>query len=127
MVMASASYEPDYDAPHASRVFVREFLAGQGANDLTEVGQVLMSELVSNVVRRAHSPIEIDLMWENATLRAEVRDGSSILPGIAELAGADGGYGLTIVEALSQDWGMRQLAHGKAVWFTLERPPSPLQ
>jgi anti-sigma regulatory factor (Ser/Thr protein kinase) len=121
MDTTSASYAPDNGAPHESRRLVRDFLVRQGAEDLVFVGEVLISELVSNVVRHAHSPIDVDLNWNDGTLRAEVRDGSSIIPAVAELADADGGYGLRIVEAFAQDWGIKQLEHGKAVWFTIRR------
>jgi anti-sigma regulatory factor (Ser/Thr protein kinase) len=121
MATTSAEYTPDADAPHESRSLVRRFLAQQGADDLSYVATVLVSELVSNVVRHAHSPIHVELGWEDDTLRVEVRDGSSILPAVAELATEDGGYGLRIVEALAQDWGVRPLADGKAVWCSVHR------
>lgn len=121
MATTSAAYEPDADAPHESRALVRRFLEQQGADDLSYVGEVLMSELVSNVVRHAHSPIHVELAWNDDTLRLEVRDGSSILPAVAELANEDGGYGLRIVEALSEDWGVRALDDGKAVWCSVRR------
>lgn len=121
METTSATYAPTTDAPHASRRLLRDFLGRRGAADMSFVGEVLLSELVSNVVRHAHSPIEVDLSWDDGTLRVEVRDGSSILPAVAELADEDGGYGLRIVEALSEDWGIRQLDDGKAVWCTLTR------
>ncbi len=121
METTSAEYSPDTDAPHSSRIFVRDFLARQGADELSPVGEVLMSELVSNVVRHAHSDIRVELGWDHDTLRLEVRDGSSILPAVAELANEDGGYGLRIVEAFAEDWGVRTLAQGKAVWCTVNR------
>jgi anti-sigma regulatory factor (Ser/Thr protein kinase) len=116
---ASATFTPQHDAAHESRVLVRDFLNRQGASDLADDGELLISELVSNVVRHAHSPVEVDLHWEHDTLRADVRDGSSILPAVEDLAGADGGYGLRIVAAIARDWGVTQLEKGKEVWFTL--------
>jgi anti-sigma regulatory factor (Ser/Thr protein kinase) len=127
METTSATYEPTNDAPHESRMLVRDFLADRGAADLSFAGELLVTELVSNVVRHAHSPIEVDLSWnDNDMFRVEVRDGSSILPAVAELGDEDGGYGLRIVEALAQDWGVRQLVHGKAVWCTLTRGSTAL-
>jgi len=104
-------------------MLVRDFLRRQGADDLVFAGELLMSELVTNVVRHAHSQIDVEVTWTDETLRAEVRDGSSIIPAVSELANADGGYGLRLVDALAQDWGIRQLDQGKAVWFTLDRAP----
>jgi anti-sigma regulatory factor (Ser/Thr protein kinase) len=121
METTSATYEPTNEAPHESRVLVREFLVDRGATDLSFAGELIVTELVANVVRHAHSPIEVDLSWNDEMFRVEVRDGSSILPAVVELANEDGGYGLRIVEALAQDWGVRQLDEGKAVWCTLTR------
>jgi anti-sigma regulatory factor (Ser/Thr protein kinase) len=121
MATTSATLEPDDDAPHHARTLVREFLARNAAADLAEAGELLTTELVSNVVRHAHSPMQVDVAWDDTTLRVEVRDGSSIIPALAELADADGGFGLRIIELLALDWGVRQLDHGKAVWFTITR------
>jgi anti-sigma regulatory factor (Ser/Thr protein kinase) len=119
MDSVSAEYQPDYDAPHESRAFVRDFLIRQGAIQLVFVGELLLSELVGNVVRHARSPIHVELTWDDDTLRVEVQDGSSILPAAVDLATEDAGYGLRIVEAIAADWGVRQLERGKSVWFTL--------
>ena len=121
MATTSATYPPTADAPHESRVLVREFLADQGADDLSPAGELLVTELVSNVVRHARTSVELDLEWADDTLRLEVRDGSSILPAVVELANQDGGYGLRLVEALARDWGVRPLESGKAIWCTVTR------
>ncbi len=124
MVTSSADFPPDVESAHESRAFLRDFLAGVGADDLVPIGTLLVDELVSNVVRHAQSPVHVELAWSEETLRLEVQDGSSILPAVAELADADGGYGLRIVEAFAQQWGIRSLPDGKAVWCTLTRPGS---
>jgi anti-sigma regulatory factor (Ser/Thr protein kinase) len=121
MVTTSATYDPTAEAPHESRELVREFLADQDADDLSPAGELLVTELVSNVVRHARTSIELDLEWDDDTLRVEVRDGSSILPAVVELGNKDGGYGLRLVEALAHDWGVRPLDHGKAIWCTVSR------
>jgi anti-sigma regulatory factor (Ser/Thr protein kinase) len=117
----SSEYDPDYDAPHQARALVRDFLNREGADDLVFLGELLLTELVANVVRHAHSRLNVTLTWDLDTLRAEVRDGSSILPAVADLADEDGGYGLRIIDVLAQNWGVTQLEEGKAVWFTLRR------
>jgi anti-sigma regulatory factor (Ser/Thr protein kinase) len=121
MATTSATYAPTTDAPHESRKLVREFLARQGADDLAPAGELVVTELVSNVVRHARTSIELDLAWDDDQLLLEVRDGSSILPAVVELGTEDGGYGLKLVEALAQDWGIRPLDRGKAIWCTMTR------
>lgn len=121
MESSSAEYPPTVNAPHDSRVLLREFLEAHGADDLAYAGELVMSELVSNVVRHAHSDVTVDLTWYDDTLRVEVRDGSSILPAVADLGDEDGGYGLRIIEAFADDWGIRPLTEGKAVWASVRR------
>jgi len=121
MADESQTLEPVSEAPHQSRILVRDFLARHDAEQLADASDLLISELVSNVVRHARSTVELNMHWDDDTLRVEVRDGSSILPAIVDLAGADGGYGLRIVAALARDWGVTELGEGKAVWFTLRR------
>src|SRR3954467_6287562 len=88
MADESRSLQPGSAAPHQSRVIVRDFLARQDADQLAEVSDLLTSELVSNVVRHAQSTVQLEMHWDDDTLRVEVRDGSSILPAVVDLAGA---------------------------------------
>jgi anti-sigma regulatory factor (Ser/Thr protein kinase) len=120
------TFEPTLQAPAASRAFVREVLAIWDADDLADTAELLTTELVTNVVRHAVGGIGVDLEWDDATLRVEVRDGSSILPAVRELPGAHGGYGLRLVAGLVRDWGVSASADGKAVWFTLDRESAQL-
>src|SRR5262245_46475504 len=122
MAEVSASFPAARNAPHDVRVFLREQLTDWDAADLAETTEILVSELVSNVVRHANSTIDLDASYADGTLRIEVRDGSSIVPAIKDLANAEGGFGLRIVEAVADEWGVTQLATGKAVWFTISRP-----
>jgi anti-sigma regulatory factor (Ser/Thr protein kinase) len=123
METTEAAFAPNLDAMHECRAFTLDFLARQDADDLSMAATLIVTELVTNVVRHAHSPIRIRLDWDDDTLHVEVQDGSSILPAVTDLAGEDGGYGLRIVKALTEEWGIRPLAEGKAVWCNLKREP----
>src|SRR2546421_9555497 len=90
---ASQEFEPTASAARLSRVFVRELLAVWNADELTEVAELVTSELVTNVVRHASTVVAVDVSWDDPTLRVEVRDGSSILPVMRDVPGAHGGYG----------------------------------
>ena len=120
MDTTSAAFAPNLDAMHECRTLTHDFLARQGADEISGAAELVVTELVTNVVRHAHSPIRIRLDWDVDTLRVEVQDGSSILPAVSDLASEDGGYGLRIVKALSEEWGIRRLDEGKAVWCTLK-------
>jgi hypothetical protein len=41
-----------------------------------------------------------------------VRDGSSIIPAIRDLADEDGGLGLRMVDRISHEWGIEQHIEG---------------
>src|SRR5689334_8323734 len=118
---ARRSFEPTPSAPGLSRRFVREMLDVWDADDLVATAELLTSELVSNVVRHAVSTVGLELAYEDATLRVEVRDGSSIVPALRDMPGEDGGFGLRLIDALVRDWGVTATDDGKAVWFTVDR------
>jgi anti-sigma regulatory factor (Ser/Thr protein kinase) len=112
-------------ASRLSREFVREMLALWNADDLTEVAELLTAELVTNVVCHAVTSADVALLWDEPTLRVEIRDGSAILPAITDLPKDEHGRGLHIVSALARQWGTRRLGEGKTVWFTVTRQDGP--
>jgi anti-sigma regulatory factor (Ser/Thr protein kinase) len=100
---------------------LREFLDACDADDLAPTAELLTTELVTNVVRHAVTPLTVDLAWNDPTLRVEVRDGSSIVPAVSELPAVNAGYGLHLVRNLARDWGVNTSDDGKAVWILLDR------
>jgi anti-sigma regulatory factor (Ser/Thr protein kinase) len=115
-------FEPTPHAPWQARRFIESALDRFHAEDLRAVAVLLTSELVTNVVQHAATPIDVAVSWEEPTLRVEVADGSSILPAIADTVAGAGGRGLLIVSRLARHWGVSQRRDGKAVWFTVDRP-----
>ena len=100
-------------------------LALWNADDLTEVAELLTAELVTNVVCHAVTSADVELLWDEPTLRVEIRDGSPVLPAITDLPGDEHGRGLRIVSALARQWGTHRLSEGKTVWFTVTRQDGP--
>ncbi|HWT22615.1 MAG TPA: ATP-binding protein [Solirubrobacteraceae bacterium] len=91
--------------------------------------RLLVSELVTNCVRHARAgseaPVELSLRLGDAGVRVEVRDSG---PGFRPQArptprGADGGYGLFLVERMASRWGVDSEG-GTRVWFELEFEPA---
>ncbi len=83
--------------------------------------KLLVSELVTNAVVRALSPVELRVIESVRSVRIEVHDRSPHVPSPAD-AGPDAehGRGLSIVDRLADRWGTdRGDADGKAVWFEL--------
>jgi anti-sigma regulatory factor (Ser/Thr protein kinase) len=91
-------------------------LAGWGLDDAEFVTGLVVSELVTNAIRYAESPIQLRLIRDR-TLICEVSDGSSTAPHLRRAKAFDeGGRGLLLVSQLTERWGTRQTEHGKTIW-----------
>jgi anti-sigma regulatory factor (Ser/Thr protein kinase) len=91
-------------------------LAGWGLDDAAFVTGLVVSELVTNAIRYAESPIQLRLIRDR-TLICEVSDGSSTAPHLRRAKAFDeGGRGLLLVSQLTERWGTRQTEHGKTIW-----------
>ncbi len=91
-------------------------LARWGLRDAEFVTELVVSELVTNAIRHAESPIQLRLIRDR-TLICEVSDGSSTAPHLRRARAFDeDGRGLLLVAQLTERWGSRQTAHGKTIW-----------
>lgn len=112
--------------PHArsaadARHFVERTLRGWSCPEAVEVTQLLVSELVSNAVRHAGTPIRLVLRMEGGRVQVDVSDGApgAPRPRLVE-ADSEAGRGLFLVDQLARDWGVRPARRGKTVWFVLD-------
>ena len=100
----------------AARRQVAERLANWGLHDAAFTTELVVSELVTNAIRHAQSPIQLRLIRDR-TLICEVSDGSSTAPHLRRARAFDeGGRGLLLVSRLALRWGSRQTPHGKTIW-----------
>jgi PAS domain S-box-containing protein len=91
-------------------------LCGWGLDDAAFITGLVVSELVTNAIRHAESPIQLRLIRDR-TLICEVSDGSSTAPHLRRARALDeDGRGLLLISRLTQRWGTRQAAHGKTIW-----------
>ena len=112
--------DPAVVAEARKQVAVR--LAKWGLEDAAFITGLVVSELVTNAIRYAASPIQLRLIRDR-TLICEVSDGSSTAPHLRRaLAFDEGGRGLLLVSQLTQRWGTRQTPNGKTIWAELHRP-----
>ncbi|RZS91455.1 hypothetical protein EV189_0696 [Motilibacter rhizosphaerae] len=115
--------EPEPASPGAARRWVRDAATGLGATSAAVESAVLLtSELVTNVVLHAHTPLEVEVGRAGPALRVVVRDGCPDLPHPSPGVGTSTtGRGLLLLERVATAWGTDPLdgAAGKGVWFTV--------
>ena len=114
----------DAEAPRKAREALT-FAASDLPERVQEDAALLVSELVTNSVTHASADpqdvIGLFISVGRATLRVEVADRSGM---IAEQRppSSDGGYGLTLVDALASRWGAEQRDGHNVTWFDLRLP-----
>ncbi|MFF3959477.1 SpoIIE family protein phosphatase [Streptomyces sp. NPDC001890] len=85
-------------------------------DELAFVTELVVSELVTNAIRYATSPIQLRLIKDRALI-CEVSDASSTAPHLRRARILDeGGRGLMLVAQLTERWGTRYTGTGKTIW-----------
>ena len=118
-------------AARCARRAVREELSDAlPGRKLADV-ELLVSELATNSVRHAgcgesdELAMEADVGPDRVRVRlSDAGDGFDARPPEIPRAGATGGYGLVLLERLSDRWGI-QRDDGFSVWFEVERDRLP--
>ncbi|SDY91048.1 Histidine kinase-like ATPase domain-containing protein [Micromonospora pattaloongensis] len=112
-----------YSSVAEARRYVRATLAiwpFAGCHDDVEL---VVSELVGNALRHGRGRPVLRLSGMRDWLRIEVVDDSEVMPR-SRRSGADGGWGLHLIERLSTAWGVDPRPHGKVVWCELPGVPA---
>ncbi|MDX3236621.1 SpoIIE family protein phosphatase [Streptomyces sp. ME03-5709C] len=105
-----------------ARALTREQLARWGLQGLSDLTELLVSELVTNALRVASYEVSLRLMRVGKLL-VEVSDDDHNLPQLRRAdADDEEGRGLALVSNLSRRWGTSRKAVGKVVWFELPLP-----
>jgi anti-sigma regulatory factor (Ser/Thr protein kinase) len=129
--VASATYQPEPKAAAAARRFVRDTLQAwvvTGAADepvLVDDAVLLTSELVTNAVVHAGTPVQITCRLADGAVEVVVSDGhpGRLVPEAPEREAVPsertGGRGLLLPAALASAWGVAYGRASKAVWFRL--------
>ncbi|MGH8866492.1 MAG: ATP-binding protein [Actinomycetes bacterium] len=117
---ASARFDADPRSAGQARRFVATTLDGWGLEGLEDPVVLLVSELVSNAVLHASSPLDVRVLYDDGNLRVEVADGSPVPPRLRHFGlDAATGRGLQLVDRVAQEWGVEPVEQGKRVWFTV--------
>lgn len=101
-----------------ARRFLQDTLAGWGADGYEMAAPQVLTELAANAALHARGDYTVDLRLEPAGLLVQVTDSSPVRPQPRRYGtGATTGRGLTLVQALSVDWGVADaFPSGKTVW-----------
>ncbi|MEU9008934.1 SpoIIE family protein phosphatase [Streptomyces sp. NPDC048479] len=120
-----AAWELSLEPREAARArrLVRGQLRSWGLADLTEIVELLVSEVVTNAVRHAQGRRAELRLVRAGSLLCEVADEDHTLPTLLDARpDAELGRGLHVVSSLAREWGTSRTADGKTVWFELALP-----
>ncbi len=129
-LVATAAYQPEPASAAAARHFVQDTLrlwqqSGEcrGRDDLVDDAVLLTSELVTNAVVHAGTPVEVTCRLGDGGLEIVVVDQQparisrrSRQPASPERTS---GRGLQLPDELASSWGITYAGTSKAVWFRL--------
>ncbi len=109
-------------APARARAELDAYAAGLLPPDRLSDARLLVTELVTNGVLHGEGDIRLRMDASSEALRVEVADEGHGFRSVCRAPDRDGGWGLGIVEALADRWGV--FAGSTHVWFEIDRPLS---
>jgi anti-sigma regulatory factor (Ser/Thr protein kinase) len=104
-----------------ARSFVRDTLSAVD-EDLRDVALLLASELVTNAILHARTPVQVGVLHDGDNVLicvADRRDDTPDLVAQDKSRDRPGGRGLALVQDLASQWGTQRFIGGKTVWFVL--------
>ena len=125
--MSTLNLEPVVESTPVARHWIAAHLRGL-PSEVTGYAALLTSELVTNAVLHAATPMCVTLHILSDRIRVDVADGNPAFPSLKEYGrDAATGRGLTLFNSLASNWGVQAVDGGKIVWFELpvDFPVSP--
>jgi anti-sigma regulatory factor (Ser/Thr protein kinase) len=113
----------DLGAPSRARQFIEEVTCRSHGTNVLDEAKLLVSELVTNAVEHGAPPITVRIECdERDGLKVSVSD-HSISPVAPRDANPldENGRGLTLVELISNAWGVEPSENGKEIWFSIRK------
>ena len=117
-----ADLDPVPASVGVARSLVRDSLAGFD-RDARDVALLLTSELVTNAILHARTPVQLGVLVDGDRALVCVADRLPESPALSPRAHSHdrpGGRGLALVEDLANTWGTTTYTGGKTVWFVLQ-------
>jgi len=126
-VRALYKIDPQPEAPAEARRIIAEELSSRLSAEVLDDIKLMVSELVTNGVVHgagpADGPVILDLCVNGDICCRVLNQGSAFAAGPKPRPKATwpGGWGLELVEQLSDRWGMERTSHRTEVWFERRR------
>jgi anti-sigma regulatory factor (Ser/Thr protein kinase) len=120
--LASMRFQPgrSASAPRLAREALGEWLARIPCSDtVTRDAQLVVSELTTNTIVHTRSAPTVVVSFDDGRLRIEVHDQDRAPPRIGDQSDPDGGWGLRLVDAVTDGWGWNPTKSGKHVWIEM--------
>lgn len=121
------TFAPRPSSAGEARRFLDSVLSAPELVLLNYTATMLVSELVTNAVLHAGTPLEVVVILDADHVRVEVHDESPLLPMRKHYSAMSGtGRGLMLVERMASEWGAERTNGGKVVWFELDGTTAPV-
>ena len=118
---AASNFRPCQRVPPRLVVSYANALSDWGVSAAEDTVSLLVTELVSNGVRHAHTALALLISFDGVSLRISVADADPRPPVVRPRQERTmGGWGLALIDSLSADWGTHSDATGKTVWFEID-------
>lgn len=118
----SVPIDHDAQGPAQARVVVRQCAEQLGLGDEGEDLLLVVSEMVTNAVRHARPPVELQIAATDERVVVAVADSSPEPPTPRDAdADAENGRGMALMALLCEDHGVRDRPPGKTVWAAVRR------
>jgi anti-sigma regulatory factor (Ser/Thr protein kinase) len=113
----SVELPPEPASATSARRLAREQLALNCPSDVLETASLLVTELVTNAILHARTPLRLVIETHPDHVRLGVEDESTGQPEMHHY-GPDAvtGRGVALVDHLASSWGVDWTATGKVVW-----------
>jgi anti-sigma regulatory factor (Ser/Thr protein kinase) len=113
----SVDLPPEPSSATRARALARERLEESCSSDTLDTVALLVTELVTNAILHARTPLLLTLEPRPGSVRICVEDESDEQPALRHYeSDAVTGRGLAMVEQLASSWGVDATPSGKAVW-----------
>ena len=119
-VRALYKIDPQPEGPAQARQIIAEELSSRLPVGVVDDIKLMVSELVTNGIVHASGEEDAPVMLElqvNSHVRCRVLDHGPGFAAPGRRASAGGGFGLMLVEALADRWGMQHSPQQTEVWF----------